>query len=188
VGGGPGPLPLRWGRTARAAAAAPFPPHRPPSGPPPSRILVTVPARAVGPSSTRRASCRRESSLSRALRPAAFASLRFAPGRPPTANFLGKIRHLPGGRGRIDQPPERALAFDEAAYGPDHPDQVTGSWTPGTSLADQTRRHVHPRRPGPGTSSDGAWRLTASLSGHPGPPAHEPLIAARSPLPHRSVR
>jgi hypothetical protein len=79
---------------------------------PPPRILVTVPARAARPSSTRRASCRRESSLSRTLRPAALASLRFAPGRPLTANFPGKIRHLPGGRGRIDQPPERALAID----------------------------------------------------------------------------
>ena len=36
---------------------------------------------------------------SRALRPAAFASLRFAAGRPLTASFPGKIRHLPGGRG-----------------------------------------------------------------------------------------
>src|SRR5262245_29713457 len=37
----------------------------------------------------------------RALRPAAFASLRFASGRPLTASFRGKIWHLPGGRGRV---------------------------------------------------------------------------------------
>ena len=51
--------------------------------------------RAVLP---RRACCRRESSQSRALRPAASASLRFAPGRPLTGSFPGKNRHLSGGR------------------------------------------------------------------------------------------
>ena len=34
----------------------------------------------------------------RALRPAASASLRFAPGRPLTGSFPGKNRHLSGGR------------------------------------------------------------------------------------------
>jgi hypothetical protein len=65
---------------------------------PPSRTLVTAPARAAGPASARRAilSPRKLPVKGASLR---FASLRFAPGRPLTGSFRGKIRHLSGGRG-----------------------------------------------------------------------------------------
>jgi hypothetical protein len=81
-----GPLPQRRypAPVARPAAAVTHPgDHACKSG------------RAVLP---RRAWFRRESSLSRALRPAASASLRSAPGRPLTGSFPGKIRHLSGGQ------------------------------------------------------------------------------------------
>jgi hypothetical protein len=83
-----------WPAASSAAAhrRGPLPPRRYPTPAtwrsPPSRTLVTAPARAGGPSSSRRASCRRESSQSRAL--PAVASLRFAPGRRLTAIFHGK--------------------------------------------------------------------------------------------------
>jgi hypothetical protein len=87
---------LAW---TRAAAAAPFPRSRRRAVP-----AVTPSADRAWPEQPTHSrcagrSCRRESSQSRALRPAAFASLRFAPGRPLTATFPGKDRHLPGGRG-----------------------------------------------------------------------------------------
>ena len=68
--------------------------------------------RAVLP---RRACCRRGSSLSRALRPAASASLRFAPGRPLTASFPGKIRRLPGGPGKVRDTPAPVAGQNSAA-------------------------------------------------------------------------
>jgi hypothetical protein len=73
------PAPARW-RSRR---------HAPP---------VAAPARANRAVLPRRASCRRARPRSRA-RPLA-ASLRFAPGRPLTASFPGKIRHRVGGRER----------------------------------------------------------------------------------------
>jgi hypothetical protein len=52
----PGPLPLRWGRTARAAAAAPFPrTRRPPGHPSVTQPPASAPARTAWASSPRRA-------------------------------------------------------------------------------------------------------------------------------------
>ena len=102
------PVPLRGGGPARClsvedARRGPPPQRRSPQPPPGGPRRHASADRAWPEQPTRSPcagrSCRRESSQSRALRPAAFASLRFAPGRPLTATFPGKNRHLPGGRG-----------------------------------------------------------------------------------------
>jgi hypothetical protein len=92
------PAASAWGRTARAAAAAPLPPHPPPARPPAvTQSPVSAPARAPSRSPAPGILSPRKLPV-KALRPAAFASLRFAPGRPLTASFPGKNWHLPGGR------------------------------------------------------------------------------------------
>jgi hypothetical protein len=99
VGGGPARCLSVGGRTARAAAAAPFPRTRHPAVPTVTHSPVTALARAAGPSYPRRAILSpRKLTVIRAL--PMVASLRFAPRRPWTVTFLGKIRHLPGGQER----------------------------------------------------------------------------------------
>jgi hypothetical protein len=71
---------------------------------PPSRTRVTAPAKAGGPSSSRRASCRRESSQSRSYVLATLRALHLDSDLPRV-----KDRHLSGGRGESHQ--ERCLLF-----------------------------------------------------------------------------
>jgi hypothetical protein len=129
MGGWAGGEPRRWWAAARPAALAlgthgagrrrsAVPPHPPPAGPRRHAPQLTAPAKAAGPSSRAGRSCRRESPLSRALRPAAFASLRFAPLTPLTATFPGKIRHLPGGWGGNTVRYSHATAMNGALPGP----------------------------------------------------------------------
>ena len=90
------------GRTARATAAAPLPRTRR-QAVPPSRTLVTAPARAAGPSSSRPASCRRAKITVKSARCARV--LRMAQAPLWTVILPGKIRHLSGGRDRADDSP-----------------------------------------------------------------------------------
>jgi hypothetical protein len=71
----PRPAALALGTHGAGRRRSAVPPHPPARRSPPSRTPVTAPARAAGPSSRAGRSCRRESSLSRALRPTASASL-----------------------------------------------------------------------------------------------------------------
>jgi len=86
-----------WPAVSSAAAhrRGPLPPRGQPRTRPLAAPAVRYPRRSrlqelTGRSSRAGQSCRRGSSQSRALRPAAFASLRCAPGRPLTASFPGK--------------------------------------------------------------------------------------------------
>jgi hypothetical protein len=109
AGGGVSPL---WGgslapRLQRRSAPArgPLPPRRYPAsdggGPRRYAPLMTEPARAAEPSSSRRASCRRAKiTLKGAPKDASPAAIAQAP--PLTLIFHGKIRRLSGGRKIID--------------------------------------------------------------------------------------
>ena len=71
----PGPLPLARQRTGAGRCRSAVSPAPAAGGPRRHAPPVTAPARAAGRVLPRRASCRRESSQPRALRPAAYAAL-----------------------------------------------------------------------------------------------------------------
>ena len=150
----PGPLPLRWGRTARAAAAAPFPRtcHRP--GHPPSHPWVPAPAktkRGRPPRAGR--SCRRESSQPRARPTAAWprpsASLR----QTLDCELAWQDQHLPGGRARAAA--NRPVSHDLRCSQPMICSAADGVADHGSGCAawPEASRRLRDARPGPWLSA-----------------------------------